>query len=62
MIDLAKIEQVIEQLPDENLAQLAAWLDDKCRERGIFGTRDHSAFLSSYAPGDEGLYDEPTTR
>ena len=54
-----EIEQAVEPLPPEDFSELAAWLDHK-RERQ--NTRDHSAFLNSYAPGDEGLYDDAIAR
>jgi hypothetical protein len=46
-------------LPPEDFSELAAWIDHK-RERQ--NTRAHSAFLNSYAPGDEGLYDDAIAR
>ncbi len=52
-------ENAVEQLPPEVFSELAAWID---RKREVQHTRDHSAFLNSYAPGDEGLYDDAIAR
>ena len=57
MSKVEEIEQLIEQLPAENFAELAAWM----RQRAL-AIRDHSAFLNSYAPADEGLYDDALSR
>jgi len=59
MSRVQEIEQAVEQLPPEDFPELAAWIDHK-RERQ--NTRAHSAFLNSYAPGDEGLYDDAIAR
>lgn len=69
MSTVEQIERVIEQLPPEDFAKLSAWLDRKrqacpvsCPEpegaKAPLVLRDHSAFLNSYAPDDEGLYDD----
>jgi hypothetical protein len=57
MSKVEEIEQLIEQLPSENIAELAAWM----QQRAI-AIRDHIAFLNSYAPEDEGLYDDAVAR
>jgi predicted nucleotidyltransferase len=59
MSRVQEIENAVEQLPPEDFSELAAWID---RKREIQNTRDHAAFLNSYAPGDEGLYDDAATR
>ncbi len=58
MSTVEEIERVIQQLPPEDLEKLAAWIDQ--RRHAVL--RDHSAFLNSYAPSDEGLYDDATAR
>ena len=57
MSKVEEIEQLIEQLPAENIAELAAWMQQRAT-----AIRDHSAFLNSYAPEDEGLYDDAIAR
>jgi len=57
MSKLEEIEQLIEQLPAENFAELAAWMQQRAA-----AIRNHSAFLNSYAPQDEGLYDDAVAR
>jgi len=59
MSGVQEIEKAVEQLPPEDFLELAAWID---RKREIQKLRDHSAFLNSYAPGDEGLYDDAVAR
>jgi hypothetical protein len=59
MSKVQEIENAVEQLPPEDFSELAAWID---RKREIQISRDHSAFLNSYAPGDEGLYDDAIAR
>jgi hypothetical protein len=59
MSTVQEIEKAVEQLPPEDFSELAAWFDRKRRAQSI---RDHSAFLNSYAPGDEGLYDDAIAR
>ncbi|HEY5044029.1 MAG TPA: hypothetical protein VIK53_18815 [Verrucomicrobiae bacterium] len=54
MSKVQEIEHAVEQLPPEDFAELASWIDQR---RGAQPLRDHSAFLNSYAPEDEGLYD-----
>jgi hypothetical protein len=57
MSKVEEIEQLIEQLPPENFAELAAWVQQRATT-----IRDHSAFLNSYAPEDEGLYNDAVAR
>jgi hypothetical protein len=57
MSKVEEIEQLIEQLPAEKFAELAAWM-----QRRALAVRDHSAFLNSYALSDEGLYDDAVSR
>jgi hypothetical protein len=57
MSKVEEIEQLIEQLPAENIAEIAAWMQQRAT-----AIRDHSAFLNSYAPEDEGLYDDAVAR
>jgi hypothetical protein len=59
MSKVQEIEHAVEQLPPEDFAELASWID---RRRGAQPLRDHSAFLNSYAPEDEGLYDNVAAR
>ena len=59
MSRVQEIENAVEQLPPEDFSELAAWID---RKRELQKPRDHSAFLNSYAPGDEGLYDDAIAR
>ena len=60
MSKVEEIERLIEQLPAENLRELAEWMDQRLQQSG--STRDHTAFLKGYAPQDEGLYDNAATR
>ena len=71
MSKIEEIEHAVEQLPLNDFARLAVWVDQRRRQLEIFSsaidksqgaTRDHSAFLNSYAPQDEGLYDDAATR
>jgi predicted nucleotidyltransferase len=59
MSTVAEIEQAAERLPSEEFSELAAWIDRKREQQNL---RDHSAFLNSYAPADEGLYDDALAR
>ena len=54
---IQEIEQLIEQLPAENFAELAEWM-----QRRATAIRDHGAFLNSYDSKDEGLYDDAIAR
>jgi hypothetical protein len=67
MSKIEEIEHAVEQLPLNDFAKLAVWVDQRRRQLEIFpsatdktrgAARDHSAFLNSYAPQDEGLYDD----
>jgi hypothetical protein len=62
--NIEELERVIERLPAEDFEKLSAWM---ARRGGVSGQqanptpgvfRDHSAFLNSYTPEDEGLYDD----
>lgn len=55
MSKVEEIERAVEQLPPEDFSKFVAWID---RKRRGSNTRDHKAFLNSYAPQDEGLYDD----
>lgn len=61
MSKVEEIERVIAQLPPTDFEKLAEWMDSKRRKQPQ-PTRDHSAFLNSYAPADEGLYDDAAAR
>lgn len=63
------IERVIEKLPPQDFARLSRWMAQRqphltqepaARASGPF--RDHRAFLNSYSPEDEGLYDNAASR
>jgi hypothetical protein len=65
---IEEIERVIERLPAEDFEKLSAWM---ARRGGVSGQpakpaplvfRDHSGFLNSYTPEDEGLYDDAQSR
>jgi hypothetical protein len=67
MSKIEEIEQAVEQLPLRDFVRLAVWVDRRRQQLGklqLVGDagqgilRDHSAFLNSYAPEDEGLYDD----
>ena len=73
MSTVEEIERVIEQLPAEDFARLTEWLDRRRKARSPSSPnqqgadappvlRDHTAFLNSYAPEDEGLYDDAGRR
>jgi hypothetical protein len=68
MSRVEEIERVIEQLPKKDFERLSTWMAQHRAERGHKGGhaptafRDHGAFLSSYAPEDEGLYDDAPGR
>ncbi len=66
-----QIERVIEQLAPEDFEKLSAWIEQRRAARSVpypnpAGTspvfRDHQGFLNSYAPEDEGLYDDAASR
>jgi len=71
MSKIEEIEQAVEQLPLTDFVKLAVWFDQRrqqleisppANDKGPAAARDHSAFLNSYAPQDEGLYDDAATR
>jgi hypothetical protein len=63
MSKLQEIKQAIDQLQLPEFLRLANWIDKKRKQAGATSaTRNHSAFLSSYSPEDEGLYDDPQAR
>ena len=54
-----------------DFAKLAVWVDHRRQQLAIIkpatdkcqpAIRDHSAFLDSYGPQDEGLYDDAAAR
>lgn len=64
-----EIERVIEKLPPQDFARLSKWMTQGQlhvpQEAGVGVSapfRDHRAFLSSYSPEDEGLYDDAASR
>jgi hypothetical protein len=67
MSNIEEIEQAVEKLSIQDFVRLAAWVDQRRQQlevvpsaaaNGCMAARDHSAFLNSYAPQDEGLYDD----
>jgi hypothetical protein len=64
MSKVEELERAIEQLPQEDFEKLSAWIDHRRKENFSKAPafRDHSAFLNSYAPEDEGLYDDAQAR
>ena len=71
MSKIEEIEQAVEQLPLTDFVKLAVWVDQRRQQLEIAPSatdksrvvvRDHSAFLNSYAPQDEGLYDDAAAR
>ena len=59
MSKLQEIEQAVERLPVPEFIKLADWIEQKRNKVAPpSALRDHTAFLSSYAPEDEGLYDD----
>jgi len=71
MSKIEEIEQAVEQLPLRDFARLAVWVDRRRQQLDIIepsagdsraATRNHSAFLNSYCPQDEGLYDDAAAR
>ena len=71
MSKIEEIEHAVEQLPLNDFAKLAVWVDRRRQQLEIVdlatgqsqaAVRDHSAFLNSYAPQDEGLYDDVVAR
>ena len=67
MSKVEEIERIIEQLPPEDVEKLSAWLEQHRRAypkhtAQTTAIRDHAAFLSGYAPEDEGIYDDASGR
>ncbi len=71
MSKVEEIEQAVEQLSLDDFVKLAAWVEQRGRQLEIphsatdkrpTPVRDHSSFLSSYSPEDEGLYDDAAAR
>jgi hypothetical protein len=72
MRKIEEIERAVEQLPLNDFARLAIWIDRRrqqlqvnqqpATDKSQATVRDHSAFLNSYAPQDEGLYDDAAAR
>ncbi len=54
-----EIERAVEQLPPKDFLELIEWID---RKRQIQSIRPYTAFLNSYGPEDEGLYDHTVAR
>jgi len=70
MSKIEEIERAVEKLPVREFAKLAAWVDQRRQQLQLLtpavdhekvAARDHSAFLNSYSPQDEGLYDDAAT-
>jgi hypothetical protein len=68
---IEEIERAVGQLPLRDFVKFAVRVDQRRQQREIFpsatdksqgAARDHSAFLNSYAPQDEGLYDGAAAR
>jgi hypothetical protein len=64
---IEEIEQAVAQLPLKDFVELAVWVNQRRQQLEItkapahkrqIGLRDHTPFLNSYAPQDEGLYDD----
>jgi hypothetical protein len=71
MSKIEEIEHAVEQLPLNDFVKLAGWVDQRRQQLEIVpsatdksqgAARGHSAFLNSYSPQDEGLYDDAATR
>ena len=66
MSKVEEIERVIEQLPPEDFEKLSAWMARRYRvnaqDQAPLAFRDHRAFLNSYSPEDDGLYDDAKGR
>ena len=58
MSTVQEIERAVEKLPPEDFSELVEWI---AQRRGK-AVRDHGALLNSYAPEDEGLYDDVVAR
>ena len=71
MNKIEEIERAVEQLPLIDFVKLADRVDQRRKElqvppcaadRNQRMVRDHSAFLTSYIPEDEGLFDDGPAR
>jgi hypothetical protein len=68
MSKVEEIQRVIEQLPAEDFEKLSAWMAGRRaavgqqRPGAPLAFREHAAFLNSYVPEDEGLYDDAKGR
>ena len=62
MSKVEEIERVIAQLPAEDFEKLAEWVNRWREQTQPQALRDHSAFLNSHGPEEEGLYDDATAR
>jgi hypothetical protein len=71
MSRIEEIEHAVEQLPLKDFVELAVWVGRRREQLEVFQpvsdngqtvVRDHSAFLNSYSPQDEGLYDDASVR
>ncbi|MGO8700987.1 MAG: hypothetical protein ACLQVY_25120 [Limisphaerales bacterium] len=71
MSKIEEIERAVEQLPLTDFVKLAVWVHQRRQQLEISPSatgksqavvHDHSAFLNSYAPQDEGLYDDAAAR
>jgi len=69
MSKVEEIEQAARQLPINEFVELALWVDRRRQELELSlpadsgrSVRNHSAFLSGYAPEDENLYDDAKAR
>jgi hypothetical protein len=71
MSKIEEIEHAVEQLPLKDFVKLAVWVDQRrqqleispqANDKSQVVVRNHSAFLNSYAPQDEGLYDDAAAR
>jgi len=68
MSKVEELEQAIERLAPDDFERLSAWILQRQailsgKDAGAVGPfRDHAAFLNSYSPEDEGLYDNAEAR
>jgi hypothetical protein len=63
--NVLEIERAADRLSPEEFAELACWVERRRAERlasAPMMLRDHAAFLNSYAPEDEGLYEDGPAR
>ena len=62
MSKVEEIEQIIAKLPARDFEKLADWVNRRREQTQPQVLRDHGAFLNSYAPEDDGLYDDAAAR